>query len=159
MKHFKILLGSAMVILAAFFIYSCAKDSGLTQNSTQQSVENRSSGAWCDGGQTNPPAAYMLPGSIMPNQQCPNSPQLFNCCCVTFRFTAAYNNHKVSLSTTDFNFNTGTGNSGDNNIYYNSISGGLATFCFPQQGSHVLIQIYDANGFVIACNEFTNPCG
>jgi hypothetical protein len=159
MTKSNIIFGYMIAILASFFMYSCVKDSGTNQNSVQDTVENRSSSSWCDGGQTNPPAAFILPSSIMSNQPCPNSPGINNCCCVTFRFTSTYNNHKVSLSTTDYNFNTGTGNIADNHIYYSTISGGEVTFCFPQQGSHILIQIYDSNGFVIACNEFENPCG
>jgi hypothetical protein len=48
MKHFKFLLGSAMVILAAFFIYSCAKDSNtIVPVSKEQTFENRMSGSAC----------------------------------------------------------------------------------------------------------------
>lgn len=147
----KNLIQLVLFISISCFVFSCAKDNNESINSLENTIlETRSSIGWCDGAETNPPAVYILPNTIsFENGRC----------CVTFRFLSAYNNLNVSLSTTDYNFNTGLGNPANNSIQYSTISNGLVTFCFPKQGSHILIQIYDSNGFVIACNTIAAPCG
>ncbi|HMR86846.1 MAG TPA: hypothetical protein PKD51_01765 [Saprospiraceae bacterium] len=146
----KNLIQSTLFMFVTCALFSCAKENNESANSTENKIlETRSSINWCDGGETNPQAVFIVPNTLT-NEN--------GRCCVTFRFLPQYNNLMVCLTTTDYNFNTNLGNSGINSLQYSTISNNLVTFCFPNQGSHILIQIYDGNGNVIACNTLAHPC-
>lgn len=43
-------------------------------------------------------------------------------------------------------------------MYFFNSGNGLIEYCFPQQGSHFLIEILDGNGLPFGCNDFENQC-
>jgi hypothetical protein len=135
------------IFLTSLFVFSCAKEQIDTQTIINEKLELRSGINWCDGGETTPPAVLVFDSEMIDGE-----------CCVSFRFLTQYLGMKVHLSTTDWNFDLGTGNAGNNNTYIFTNVNGVVTYCFPQQGSHFLIQIYDGNGILVACNEFENQC-
>lgn len=138
---------SSLVVFTTIFM-SCHVDQ--TNQETPAVVLEQRTTNWCDGGATNPPAVYITGAYFDPNT---------NLCCVEFRFTSAYIGKLVKLTTTDYNFVTMTGNPLDNHSYFFYADPGITTYCFPQQGSHFLIEILDGNGNPIACNDFENQCG
>ena len=146
----KNLIQTSVFLFITFFVFSCAKENSESANSAEKKIlETRSSIGWCDGGESDPPAVGVL------NSMGSNN---FGECCVTFRFSSEFENYKVTLSTTDYHFGNASGNPGNNSIQHGNISNGLATFCFPIQGSHIAIQIYDNNGNLVACNTIGAPC-
>jgi hypothetical protein len=139
----------SLSLVVSVLVLSCQKEQQ-PQPFTEVTIELRSTN-WCDGGGTNPPAVYIADPQ-------PYVDPLTGHCCVTFRFQSAFTGKTVKLTTTDYNFKTMTGNSGNNNSYFFNSGTGTVTYCFPQQGSHFLIEILDGNGNTIACNDFENQC-
>ena len=146
-----------LLTIFSFSYISCNQELDTIENIEKNavlSVENRSSGiGWCDS-ESDPPAAYLLGFYEVLD---PNT--LENKCCVDLRFLSAYVGATVSLTVTQYNFNTMTGSPAVNYTYYSTVdSNGRATFCFTNIGSHILIQIYDSLGQVIACNTLEIDC-
>lgn len=135
---------SSLVVITIIFT-SCHVDP--TNQETPALVLEQRTTNWCDGGANNPPAVTIIAVSGTPGN-----------CCVTFRFTSAYVGKTVKLTTTDYNFDTQTGDPGDNNMYFFNSGTGIVQYCFPQQGSHFLIEILDGNGLPFGCNDFENQC-
>lgn len=146
MKNF---FNLSSLFLFVLLIVSCNTDHSTTLEQEVVAVQQRTTN-WCDGGATNPPAVYITGASFDP---------ITGYCCVDFRFTSAYIGKSVKLSTTDYNFITMTGNPSNNNSYFFYANSGVTTYCFPEQGSHFLIEVLDGNGNPIACNDFENQCG
>jgi len=135
---------SSLVVFTTIFM-SCHVDQ-TNQETTAVVLEQRTTN-WCDGGETSPTVLEITGYTKVGDE-----------CCYNFRFRTAYAGKNFVITTTDWNFNTNSGNPADNHQYPGNSGSGTITFCFPQQGSHFLIEILDGNGLPFACNSFPNLC-
>lgn len=132
-----------ILILCYFLAVSCSENAFSPSSDLDIILSLRSDPCeWCDGGCSNPPAASIISATEINGE-----------CCIEFRTVV---NAEITLSTSNYNFNLGTGSPTGSVYEETSDSGGYVPICFDQIGTHFRLEVNTSS--YSGCTVFENQC-